>query len=174
MDKAKDDELKEVWMPHPAHFICSRDCKFVMATAIGGVVVSTVGEYWPDREVRKIHADVRGVRFDGKGDNWDAQFFEKFGFIEIGYKRKYETMVFLSRPATEEEGLCCPFRIRSGLDLDGDTYNESVDAYRGHLALIAKWREKQISGGVRYLEALLKDHAEKEKEIEKIREEFRL
>src|SRR5919106_127620 len=68
-------ELK--WFGHAAHFICGRWCRFHLATQVGDYLVSTVGEYWPEHDVREIHAQ----HFDGewwrknrhlKGDRHDA------------------------------------------------------------------------------------------------------
>ena len=47
---------KWVWMGHAGHFICGHDCRFHMATRVGKYLVSTVGELWPSRAVREIHA----------------------------------------------------------------------------------------------------------------------
>lgn len=51
-----------IWMPHPAHFICSDHCRFVLATYVGGYIVSTVGEHVPDSATREIIAESRGVK----------------------------------------------------------------------------------------------------------------
>ncbi|MCH7681711.1 hypothetical protein IID10_20485 [candidate division KSB1 bacterium] len=32
-----------IWMPHVAHFICGKDCKFHLATYFNGYIVSTIG-----------------------------------------------------------------------------------------------------------------------------------
>lgn len=46
------------WYGHPAHFICGDKCRFHLATKVGKYLVSTVGELWPERRVREIHAEV--------------------------------------------------------------------------------------------------------------------
>ena len=86
-------------MPHPAHLIVSRDCRFHLATFIPGarvcgVIISTVGEWLPDSEVREITARCRGVQLEGRGDARLADYMAKIGFQEIGAGRTYETMVF--------------------------------------------------------------------------------
>ena len=91
-----------IWMPHPAHFICSDRCKFVLATYVGKYIVSTVGEMWSERIVREIHADVHNLKWllenkHLKGDSFDFAYFKKFGYQEIGAGRLYETMVFKAR-----------------------------------------------------------------------------
>jgi hypothetical protein len=126
-----------IWMPHPAHFIGGRDCQFHLSTLVGDYIVSTVGEYHPDKEVRAIHAKVSGVVIEGRGDEWDYNFFKRFGYMDIGRDRKYETMVFRAKPSEER---CCPFAI----DLDGGEtdfagYNSAEDATKGHNELCVKW-----------------------------------
>ena len=131
-----------VWMPHAAHFICGHDCRFHLATYVG-VLVSTIGEYWPDREVRRIHAEARGITIDGKGDAWDAAYFARFGYDTIGLDRRYETMVF---PAERVDGVpkCCPWVMADGQDLDFVGYNDAAAAYIGHLEMCERWANKQV------------------------------
>ena len=65
---AKEDWI---WMPHPGHFIGASNCKFIMNTYVNGYIVSTVGEYFPDAEVRRIHLqgkiDMPPMGIDGNG-----------------------------------------------------------------------------------------------------------
>lgn len=128
-----------VWMPHPGHFIAARDCRFFLNTYVGNYIVSTVGEYFPDSQVREIHADSRGIKLEGRGDARAADFLKKCGFIELGLNRIYETMVFAAQKA--EDG-CCPYRQRSGIDVDFAGYNDAGDAHRGHLAMCEKWADQ--------------------------------
>lgn len=103
-------KLDWTWLPHPAHFIGADECRFRMATEVGGYIVSTVGEYRSSL-TQKVE--------------------------EIGYRRKYETMVFKSKPS---DSGCCPFEaIIEGGELDMSGYNEAADAYRGHIELCEKW-----------------------------------
>ena len=126
-----------VWMPHPAHFICGHRCRFHLATRIGQVIVSTVGEYWPENEVREIIAETKGVVINGRGDAREADYMKKIGFEEIGHNRKYETMVF--RAAPRDHPTCCRFQLSSGHEIDFRGYNKPEDAYAGHLELCDKW-----------------------------------
>jgi hypothetical protein len=67
-----------------------------------------------------------------------------WGYTDIGFDRKYETMVFnaISAKDKDSEGqLCCPYRTESGDNLDFASYNDPVDAYRGHLEMCKKWDE---------------------------------
>jgi hypothetical protein len=128
-----------IWMPHPAHFICARDCRFHLATAIGKHIVSTVGEYLPDSTVRDIFAKSRGVELKGIGDERLADYMKKIGYEEIGFDRKYETMVF---KANRSKRGCCPWEQTSGSELDFAGYNDADAAYKGHMKLCAKWARR--------------------------------
>lgn len=130
---------KWVWMPHNGHFIMGKYCQFVLNTKVGNYIVSTVGELWPDSQVRKIHADVHKKIISGRGDEWDANYFKEFGFEEIGYGRKYETMVF---KAVKSKEPCCPWVMASPSDIDGAAYNDARDAYLGHYKLCDKYSRK--------------------------------
>src|SRR4051812_36676664 len=101
------DRSEWVWMPHPAHFICARDCRFHLATWVGNYIVSTVGDYEPDSVTREILAQSRGVTLEGRGDARRADYARKIGYEDIGHGRKYETFVFpaKARPSTEKQ--CC-------------------------------------------------------------------
>jgi hypothetical protein len=132
-------------MPHPAHFICARWCKFHLATYVGDYIVSTVGEYWPERGIREIHAKIHDQKWFEKnrhlkGDYFDAAYMKRFGYEDIGYERKYETMVFKAIPAPEgDEEACCPWRIDVSNEIDFEPYNKSADAAAGHMRLCEKW-----------------------------------
>lgn len=140
MEKTSEIILKrkEIWMPHPAHFICGRDCLFHLATYINGIIVSTLGEYWPDSKVRKITAECRGIEIVGKGDSWDADYMEKIGFDTIGCDRKYETMTFKAIKTNQK---CCPYGIVVREEIDGGygSYNKAEDAFNGHYEILEKF-----------------------------------
>ncbi|MCP3681722.1 MAG: hypothetical protein GY861_03440 [bacterium] len=128
-----------IWMPHPGHFICSRDCRFFLNTYVGGYVVSTVGEHFPDSRIREIFAESRGKKIEGKGDVWDADYMKKIGYEELGVGRLYETMVFKAQKSKRE---CCPWEMVSGMDIDSDGYNDAGKAFKGHLKMCRKWNKK--------------------------------
>jgi len=136
------ENSKWVWMPHPGHFICARDCRFHLNTYVGGYIVSTVGELEPDMAVREIRARSRGITLEGIGDARRADAFKKLGWETIGCDRTYETMVFKATKAPKEEG-CCPWRQVSGSNVDFAGYNDAVEARSGHLKLCAKWTKKK-------------------------------
>jgi hypothetical protein len=136
---------KWVWMPHPGHLIVSRDCGFHLNTYVGGYIISTVGEYWPDRQVREIHASVVDKKWleqnrHLKGDYFDSAYMQRFGWEEIGLSRTYETMVFKAGKSNEA---CCPFDalvMRGEKDFVG--YETAAAAYKGHLKLCKRWAAK--------------------------------
>jgi hypothetical protein len=107
--------MKEIWMPHAAHFICGDRCSFKLATYSNGYIVSTVGEY----RASYISPD----------------------YETIGSGRLYETMVFKAKKS--KENLCCPYVIESGMSIDFAGYNTPEDATKGHHALLKKWQRKK-------------------------------
>jgi hypothetical protein len=127
-----------IWMPHAGHFIGSAYCRFHLNTYVNGYIISTVGEYVPDSQVRRILRESRGRLTDLRGDAEEAEF----GFEELGYHRLYETMVFRAVKRIAKE-TCCPYRMQSGSELDMRGYNKAEDAYRGHLSLLRKWAKKK-------------------------------
>lgn len=125
-----------IWMPHPAHLCVSDNCRFKLATYVGGYIVSTVGEYVPDSSVREIFNKIRNLNLKGMGDEREADFLKKNDFEEIGYDRKYETMVFKAKKSKLE---CCPYEIIVSKEVDMEGYNDAKSAYKGHLRLCKKW-----------------------------------
>lgn len=101
---------KWIFMPHPAHFILSDRCRFVLATYVGGYIISTVGELL--------------VRPEDK----------EYG--NVGFNRKYETMVFKSEKSEEK---CCPFTIKVEDNVQTEGYNTAEEARKGHMKLCNKW-----------------------------------
>lgn len=131
-----------IWMPHPGHFICSRDCRFHLNTKAGHFIVSTVGEYLPDAPIREILASTRGITLGGIGDARLRSYMEKIGYEDLGFERKYETMVF---PALKSDTECCPFTADYGSgELEMQGYNDAGSAYAGHMDLCRKWAKKPI------------------------------
>lgn len=134
---------KWIWMPHPAHFICSKDCRFFLATRVGKYIVSTVGEYWPDRQVREIHASIYNPDWHSKnknlkGDDYDYAYMKMFGFADIGFNRKFETMV---GHAVKSKNKCCPYTMID-YDLDFKEYETAEEAYKGHMKMCIKYASK--------------------------------
>lgn len=105
-------------MPHAGHFCAGSRCQFKLNTYINGYIISTVGEYVPIA-------------------NWERQEFE-----QIGLDRLYETMVFPAEKR-KEKGTCCPYRAKTGSELDFAGYNSPNDAYAGHMKMLRKWSKKK-------------------------------
>lgn len=132
------------WFGQAAHFICGRDCRFHLATKVGGYLVSTVGELWSCRAVREIYAESRDPKWfakhrDLKGDFFDAEYMRRFGFEDVGCDRKYETMVFKAGEPCKRKGCRCGLPEIDGSELDFNGYNTPGDARDGHMALCRKW-----------------------------------
>lgn len=102
-----------LWYGHAAHFVGGWDCHFHLATEVGGVLVSTVGEYKPD---------------GGRDHN----------FKEIGSGRTYETFVFKTGPGRCECGCGLP-DVPEFLEIDSEGANSAAEATRNHLLLCEKW-----------------------------------
>lgn len=136
---------KWIWMPHAGHLIVASKCQFHLNTYVGGYIVSTVGEYWPERGVREIHAAVYDATWlhenkHLRGDIFDHAYMKRFGYETIGCDRKFETMVFKAR---KDKNKCCPYRIIVGKDVDMRGYNKAEEARMGHLQLCDKWSKKK-------------------------------
>jgi hypothetical protein len=136
---------KWVWMPHAGHLIVGDKCKFHLNTYVGKYIVSTVGEYWPERIPREIHAKIYDQNWfienkELRGDTFDHEYFKKFGYEEIGCGRTYETMVFEAFKIKDSQ--CCPYEINVGKQVDFDGYNNAKEAYEGHIKMCQKWSKK--------------------------------
>lgn len=132
------------WFGAAAHLCVGHWCRFHLATQVGNYLVSTVGEYWPERPVRESHALVHDKLWLSKhqhlrGDKFDAAYMERFGFETIGSERKYETMVFQAGTPCSRPECHCGLPELSGGELDMAGYNTAGDATRGHLAACKKW-----------------------------------
>lgn len=134
---------KWIWLPHSAHLIVGDKCQFHLATYVGKYIVSTIGEYWAEQEVRRIHAKIHNEKWyeenkELKGDYFDNAYMKEFGYEEIGCGRIYETMVF---KAKKSKFRCCPFVIQSG-EVDFKGYNNPKEAFNGHYKMCLKWSKK--------------------------------
>lgn len=135
---------KWLWMPHAGHFIMGSSCRFHLNTKVGNYIVSTVGDYWPDSQIRKIHAQIHDPKWLQEnsqlmGDYWDAAYFKRFGYEEIGLSRTHETMVF--RAIKDPKNACCPFQMTSG-EKDFRSYSDGKAAREGHYQMCVKWAKK--------------------------------
>lgn len=135
------------WFGHAGHLIVGQWCRFHLATLLpNGYYVSTVGEYWPERGVREIHAEVTDKKWlaenrHRRGDDFDAAYMKRFGYEDIGYGRKYETFVFESHSG--ECGCGCGLPNFDSSELDTDHANDAKAARSNHMELCAKWAKKR-------------------------------
>jgi hypothetical protein len=117
------------WFGFKKHFIGAKDCGFSLATKIGDVIVSTVGDYRPyDKFFKKD-----GTLFKEVSALAD---FAKKGPQEIGHDRFFETMTFKAVPATCD---CCDWEIDpfSDGDIEGGfgAYKTAAEARKGHIEI---------------------------------------
>jgi hypothetical protein len=132
-----------VWYGHAAHFICGQWCRFHLATKVGEFLISTVGEYWPDRIPREIHAEFDDPQWLAnnrhlKGDNFDFAYMKRFGFQEIGHQRKYETMVFEAGKTCSDPECNCGLPTITGHELAFEPANSAGVAAQNHYDLCEK------------------------------------
>ena len=115
------------WYGHAAHFCCGRWCRFHLATKVGPWLVSTVGEY--------IHP-----RNSGASEKSEAEWLkDNHPGEDIGFGRKYETMVFKAGAACE----CgCGLPTIDGHEIDCRGANTATDARANHMALCAEYALK--------------------------------
>ncbi len=134
------DQSQWKWYGHAGHFICSRWCRFHLCTEVGNFLISTVGEYWPDRPVREIHAQVQDPIWLSenchlKGNSFDAAYMSRFGFERLGAGEDsiYETLVFRltgERCATTDCG--CGLPTPHWSEVDGRRAAKAGEATKNH------------------------------------------
>ena len=132
------------WFGAAGHLIVGRWCRFHLCTQVGSWLVSTVGEYWPERPTREIHAEVVDPEWlflnaHRKGDDFDAAYMERFGYDTIGLGRLYETMVFRAGEPCSSEGCGCGMPSIDGQEQDFEGYNDAAAATRGHYEMCKRW-----------------------------------
>lgn len=137
------------WFGNAGHFICSHWCRFHLTTQVGPWLVSTVGEYWPERPAREMHARVYDAAWLAenhhlKGDHFDSAYLNRFGFQEIGSGRTYETMVFCAGNPCARTDCGCGLPEIDGSQLDFRGYTDAGAATRGHMAMLKKWSRKKV------------------------------
>jgi hypothetical protein len=114
---------------------------------VGKYLISTVGEMWPPRDSREIHAKVYDPKWLAKnkyrrGDDFDAAYMERFGFEKVGCDRTYETMVFKVGELCKSKECGCGLPEINGSELDFLPYNDAGSATKGHMKLCCKWAKK--------------------------------
>lgn len=118
------------WYGYPAHFIGAPNCHFHLATEIGRILVSTVGEYYPP-----VHLDDSGNVVYSPPDMPQT----------IGWNRLYETMVCLIDPLTRchEKGCECLMPEITAYELHMEAANARGEAARNHLKTCYLWADKK-------------------------------
>lgn len=118
-----------LWFGNAGHFICGRWCRFHLATQVGDVLVSTVGQYVPPRH-------------SGGSERTEAAWLqENPDGEEIGCGRFYETMVFVAGMPCNKVGCNCGLPDISGRELDCAGYANAGDATRGHVEMCQRWSD---------------------------------
>lgn len=123
------------WYGSSGHLYVANDCRFNLYTEIGGVLVSTFGEYLPDADEREIIAKSLGVKLREKGDARRVEYLQKIGFSDIGLRCKYETMVFLI--IRSEHGYGFPEIDWENIDFAGA--NSAREATQNHYRMCEKY-----------------------------------
>ena len=113
------------WFGSVGHFCCGQWCRFHLTTLVNGFLISTIGEYVHPRHSNGSEAkEAAWLK-----DNWPGE--------EIGYGRKYETMVF---KAGEPCSCGCGLPKIDGSDIDAQGYNTAKEATEGHMSLVEKYK----------------------------------
>lgn len=133
---------------HAGHLIVGAWCRFHLCTQVGGYLVSTVGEYWPERPSREIHAQVHDLPWlkankHLKGDAFDAAYMERFGYSEVGFARKYETMVFRLTNGECDCGCGLP-QVADWSELDFASAKTAKDAAEAHERLCQQYESAPV------------------------------
>jgi hypothetical protein len=136
------------WFGHAGHLIVSRWCQYHLCTQIGEYLISTVGEYWPSRSSREIHAQIHDPKWLNenvhlKGDEFDAAYMSRFGFEDIGCDRKYESYVFKAGKPCSSPDCNCGLPSIDGSELDGLPANDAGTAAKNHMQLCWKYAQKR-------------------------------
>jgi len=130
----KVPESEWTWFGRPGHFICGEWCHFHLCTLVGGYLVSTVGEYVHPRHNLTNEKEW----YEWRRDNWPGE--------DIGYNRKYETMVFIAGPTDcppDGEQLCkCGVpSLLDSTELEILPANDGGVATANHMLLCHKYAE---------------------------------
>lgn len=132
------------WFGHAGHFICAQWCRFHLCTKVGDYLVSTVGEYVPDAQVREILANSRGIVLEGRGDYRLADYMNKIGFEKLGAWGTYETMVFKAGTPCTSKDCNCGLPTIDGSELAASRYDSARDAALGHYEFCRKAAKGEI------------------------------
>jgi hypothetical protein len=120
------------WFGTPGHFICSRWCRFHLCTQVGDYLVSTVGEYvHPRHSNGSERTEAEWLKV-----NWPGE--------DIGFGRKYETLVFNAGFPCSEPGCMCDMPDHDGMEIDSRGTNSRQEATANHMTLCEKWACREV------------------------------
>lgn len=103
------------WIGYAGHFCCAYKCKFILATEIGDVLISTVGD---------MHNDY----YDNKMIKVSKSYFETIVFnLSDKY---YDDNTDIREPYYNKE-------------VDCDYYDDAISARNGHMNMCKKWAKLQ-------------------------------
>lgn len=118
------------WFGKPGHFVCAHQCRFHLCTQVGAFLVSTVGEYIPSEFRSDILTEEEWLSANYPG-------------ADIGYKRKYETMVFRCTGGICDCGCGVPKIDLGEIDMAG--CNDAGTATANHNKLCRKYAKALTS-----------------------------
>jgi len=137
------------WFGLAGHLIVGRWCRFHMATQVGRVLVSTVGQYMPPEGLMRSFLELRGIDHDSaRGDSLDHLFEETFrNGVDIGCGRQYETMVFITEPGNVCDTAWCNCGIPThyGHNIFMRGTNTPLDAQVAHMTTCTFFAHDQES-----------------------------
>ncbi len=112
-------KVKVVELGCAGHLIVASRCRWKRHTQVGNYRVSSIGDYYPDRDSKRKT-------------------------IGAGPDVFFETMVFetLDSQDDDNEGCGC-HTVKNWSEIDGTRYATAGEAQRGHEQFVAKYRRKQ-------------------------------
>jgi hypothetical protein len=108
------------WSGKAGHLCVSEFCRYHLATKIGPWWVSTVGEWIPVSEIKS------------KGE-------QACKAEDIGFRRLFETMVFVAKECDCGQFNCDGYTMSSGTEVDMAPANTAREARKNHLDMCAKY-----------------------------------
>lgn len=107
-----------VWHGQAGHFVGWRDCQWHLCTEVNGYIISTLGEYIPNRQRNTVgQAMPLGLSPD---DLYESMIFEVGGHCPCG----------------------CGHPTQSGSSLDMNRYKTPLEARLGHMKLVEEYSKK--------------------------------
>lgn len=111
-----------IWQGHPGHFCGARDCLFRLATVIGDVIVSTVGDYYAP------------LGTEGKMQRTEIGFSG-----DPARPAYYETYVFKLAPPNATRTCESCRDVADWSEIEGVRCSTALEAQAQHLTMCRKW-----------------------------------